>query len=123
MHVGTWFYNTNASLGDSVRQLRLAISDDNGVAWGTAVGLGWTPTLQVRAIGDPTLLLTITGSWEDASEAAATFAIGLATTLVPAAGVVAQYEAQLVMTNPGFTSIVPTGIDAQPITFNVQRWP
>lgn len=124
-YVGTWVYNTAATLPESVKLLRLDVKTNTGAGWGTAVGLGWTPTLEVRAAGKRTALAaTITGSWTDGTEVAATFDIGAATALAPAAGGDdAFYEAQLVMTNAGVRSTVGADEDSETYLFIVKRWP
>jgi len=122
--VGTWLYDTTASAGESVKRLRLDVRNADGVGWGTAVGMGWTPTLEVRKVGDGALFATITGTWEDATESAALFAIGLEASLVPAVGAdPIDYDAILVMTFGSNVSLNAADEGAEPFRFRVQRWP
>lgn len=120
--VGTWVYDSAASLGDSVKTLRMAIEDDNGLPWGTAVSTGWTPTLQAKKVGETSVFATLTGSWEDSTQGAALFAIGAETTLVPASGA-QTYESQLIMTYPGNIAVNAADDQAETYLFTVQRWP
>jgi hypothetical protein len=124
-YVGTWVYDSTHSTGDTVKTLRLDVRDSSGVAFGTAVGLGWTPKLEIRKAGDTTLLLTLTGSWEDVLVCdAALFSIGAANTLVPAAGLAPiDYEALLVMDNAGQYSMNAADDNSEPFAFRVARWP
>ena len=138
-YVGTWVYDTTAGKGDTVKSLRLDIRDNSGVPFGTSVGLGWTPTLQVRLAGGTALVDTITGDWEDATNAAALFAIGdevsagvhtfvaPTTSLKPtlATDPPIDYEAMLVMKDAGLTHRAIMGVDDQAewLAFTVKRWP
>ena len=137
-YVGTWVYDTASSKGDTTKALRLDIRDDAGVPWGTAVGLGWSPTLRVRLFGGTAIVDTITGGWEDATNTAALFAIGdevsvgvhsfvtitsLKPTLVTDPPI--DYEAMLVMVSAGGTHVGVVGVDgnAEWFAFTVRRWP
>jgi len=121
-HLGTWVYNSNASLGDSVKAASVAIRNRAGVPWGTAVGSGWTATMQVRKAGDATLVGTVTASSFDGTDAV--FALGLESALVPAAGQPGiDYEGLIFMTKPGLTGAVAADDNAEPYTFRVERWP
>ena len=123
-YVGTWVYDSTASTGDSVKLLRLDIRDSAGVGWGTAVGIGWTPTLEVRNAGDATLVATVTGAWEDATQAAALFSLGTVSALVPAASAAPiDYEGLLVMTNGAAVSMNAADDESEPFAFRVSRWP
>lgn len=123
-YVGTWVYDTTASVGDSVKALRLDVRDASGVGWGTAVGLGWTPTLEVRVAGDDAIVATITGTWEDGTESAALFQIGTVAALVPAVGALPiQYEALMVMTFSPYVAVSAADDESEPFAFTVKRWP
>lgn len=125
-YVGTWL---SGSPGDAVKLLRLSVRDTAGVGWGTAVSLGWVPTLEVRKAGDTTLFATLTGTWEDADEDAALFAIGAASSLAPVATVPAtpnqyiDYESIIVMTKSGQVGRVASNDQAASFDFRVQAWP
>lgn len=122
--VGTWVYNSAASSGESVKTLRLDVRDKSGVGWGTAVGLGWTPTLEVRLAGDDALVATITGTWEDGTETAALFQIGTVSALAPAAAAgPLDYEALMVMTLGANVSTAAADDESEPFAFRVERWP
>lgn len=128
-YVGTWVYNTAAAVADTVKTLRLDVRDASNVGWGTAVGLGWTPTLEVRLAGDDGTtapVATITGAWEDGTQSAALFQIGAVTALVPTAPTVSiDYEALMVMTSPtpGSVGVSAADDEAEPFAFTVTRWP
>ena len=121
--VGTWY------VGDNVRVLRLDVRDDHGVAWGAAVGPGYTPTLQIRKPNDTTIFATLSGAWEDGTDTAVLFAIGGATVLYPAAtspvsaNVFADYEAVLVLTNANAVTILGADGQANPFTFRIKAFP
>jgi hypothetical protein len=138
--LGTWVYDTKSSKGDTTKLSRLDIRDEQGRPWGTAVGLGWSPTLEVRRAGDAAIVATVAGAWEDATDAAALFSIGDETTITFEAGtttlvpVVAappvpnsalRYEGQIVMIDAGGTHRGVPGADGQAewFEFTVQRWP
>lgn len=114
-------------VGDNVNTLRLEVTDSDGVPWGTAVSTGWTVELEVRKAGVSTLVSTLTGSWEDATEAAALFTVGTVAALAPAAGVESQdYEGILVLTK--LTSEARLGVGnntdgVTPFQFKVRSWP
>ena len=83
-YVGTWIYDTAAAKGDYVQLMRLDARTEAGIGWGTHVGLGWAPTLQIRRPGDTTLVGIAGGSFEANAtdpESAALFQIGNETTI------------------------------------------
>jgi hypothetical protein len=123
--VGTWNFDTTNNAPDSVKTLAFDVKDPlTGDVWGTAVSTGWTPTLHVRAPGGSTLLATVTGAWEDATEARALFTLGAASTLVPAVGAAPiDYEALLVLTKSGVSAMIAADGEAEPYAFRVKRWP
>ena len=122
--VGTWVYSAAASAGDTVKTLRLDVRDRSGVGWGTAVGLGWTPTLEVRLAGDDALVSTITGTWEDGTQSAALFQIGSVSALVPASGAgPLDYEALLIMTLGSDIAVSAADDESEKFAFRVERWP
>lgn len=114
-------------VGDSVNRMRLSVTDESGVPWGTAAGTGYTPTLEVRRAGGSALVTTITGSWEDATEAKALFIIGSNASLEPAAGVVeVEYDGILVLTKAASVAKFGAGNSANgllPFQFKVCAWP
>ena len=123
-YLGTWLYNTN---GDNTKTAQLKVYDDAGVPWGTAVGAGYTPYLEVRKAGDTSLLVTITGSWSDTPNETALFTIGTNATLIAqfTAGVTSvDYEAILYLFDGG-SNRARLGADgnAEPFTFTMTKWP
>ena len=121
-NLGYWLYSTVASAGESVKTLRVEIKDDNGVAWGSAVGSGWTPLLECRKTGTYSVFHTVSGVWESATEDAALFYIGSATALVPT-GQAQTYDAMVKMYSPGFVAFNAADDQSEPFSFTVQRWP
>jgi len=123
--VGTWVYDTTNNAPDEVKTLAFNVKDPlTGDVWGTAVSTGWTPTLQVKRLGGTAIVATVTGSWEDATEARALFTLGAATVLVPAAGAAPiDYEALLVLTKAGVSAVIGADGNAEPYAFRVSRWP
>jgi hypothetical protein len=122
VYVGTWVYDSAAGQGDTVKALRLDWRDRQDRPWGTAVGLGWTPTLQVRLRDDVNVYANVTGSWEDATESAMLFMLGTASALVPASGST-NYEALLVMTYAGGRSLLASDDESDTFDFQIRRWP
>lgn len=112
---------------DDVNVMRLEVTDSDGSPWGTAVSTGWTVELEVRKAGVQTLLTTLTGSWEDATEAAALFTIGTVAALEPAAGLESQdYEALLKLTKVTNVARLGAGNNTDgvvPFCFKVRAWP
>lgn len=123
-YAGTWLAGTP---GDTVKVLRLDVRDQDGVIWGTSVGLGWTPTLELRLVDGTALATTLTGTWEDASDGAALFSIGASSSLVPAStgdpNVFADYDAILVLTKAGAVARVASDFNGEPFRVRVQAWP
>jgi hypothetical protein len=119
VYVGTWLYGES---GDDVKVLRLGVRDEHNVGWGTAVGLGFTPTLEVRKAYGATLYATLSGAWEDSTQTAALFALGQAPCLVPATGFV-EYYAILVLKKAGVRGNFASDSQRQPFRFRVERWP
>lgn len=122
-YVGTWYS------GDNVHLLRFDVRDDGRVPWGTAVGTGYTPTLEVRHAGRATVVATLSGTWEDGTNTAVLFAPGLATTLFPAqttpatVGLYSDYEATLVLTKGASVARLAADGNALPFGFRLQVWP
>ena len=115
-YVGTWY------AGDNVHLLRLEVRDDSRVAWGTAVGLGYVPTLEVRKAGSTTLFTTLTGAWQDATNAAVLVAPGSVTILAPTSGY-SDYDFILVLTKGSSVARLAADGASQPFTFRVQVYP
>lgn len=126
IYAGKWLSGTP---GDTTKILRLPVLDQDGVAWGTAVSTGWTPTLECRLPDDTGLTATLTGTWEDTNEAAALFTVGAESSLVPAPttpatpNVAAEYECVLVLTKSGVTARIGADEDCTPFRIRVQAWP
>lgn len=122
-YVGTWYP------GDNVRLLRIDVRDDSRVPWGTSVGLGYTPELEVRRPSDTTLVATLYGAWQDSTDTAALFTIGAASVLAPSQTVpathnlYADYEATLVLTNGGSVARFWADGNSTPFGFRMQAWP
>lgn len=114
-------------VGDTTNRPRLTVTDDTGVPWGTAVGTGWTPTLEVRKAGDDALVTTLTGTWTDGTESACTFNVGGAAALAPAAGVASvEYDAILILTKLAQIAKFGAGdgrAGLLPFQFKVFAWP
>lgn len=122
--VGTWIYDTTNDAGDATKLLELVVTDDAGVAWGTSVGPGYTPTLLVRLANDTTLVTTLTGTWKETPNKTALFSIGTSAALVPAAGVQkVAYEAVLRLTKTTVNGLVASNSAGLPFLFYVERWP
>lgn len=121
---GTWLSGTP---GDTCKVLRLDVRDQDGVAWGTSVGTGWTPTLEVRQVDGTSIAATLTGSWEDSSDAAALFTVGASSALVPAStgdpNVFADYDAILVLSKAGVVARIAADFNSEPFRIRVQAWP
>ncbi len=120
-YIGTWL---SGSVTDGVKAARMAVYGPAGGVWGTEMGTGWTPTLEVRLDGDDELLLTITGDWEDATEAKARFMIGEATSLAPVSPArYVDYEAIMVLERSGVQAPLTADDQAEVFKFRVQAWP
>lgn len=119
--VGTWY------AGDNVQTLRLDVRDNSRRPWGTAVGSGYIPTLEVRRPGTATVYAIVVCAWEDATNTAVLVTLGSQPLLYPsvssAADVFADYEATLVLTKGG--SVARLGADdaGAPFKFRIQRYP
>ena len=137
-YVGTWVYDTLSSKGDTIKTLRVRITNNEGIGFGTSTGLGWIPTLEVRKAGGTAVVDTITGGWEDVAQSVALFSIGdevtfgvhtfvaTTTSLVPDPGdPPIVYDAMIVMKDAGLTQRTILGSDGQAewLTFTVKRWP
>jgi hypothetical protein len=118
-YVGTWLYGES---GDDVKVLRLGIRDEHNIGWGTAVGLGFTPTLEVRKVYGSALFATLSGEWEDSTEVSALFVLGQAPCLVPTTGFT-DYYAILVLSKVGVRGNFAADAQRQPFRFRVERWP
>ncbi|HQR40959.1 MAG TPA: hypothetical protein PLF26_21430 [Blastocatellia bacterium] len=126
-NLGTFICGTNP---DTVHVCDVLVTDDNGVGWGTAVGLGYTPYLEVRVLGATTLTATLTGSWVDSAQTIARFDINAATSLKPTPTVPAtpdqyiDYEAVIVLDNgAGGLGRVAADNDGAKFQFRVQAYP
>lgn len=119
-HLGTWVYGDTGP--DAVRVLRLKVRDADGVGWGTATGLCYTPYLEVRKAGYSTVLLSVTGTWSDSLEQDALFALGQTSALAPSSGT-QDYECYLVISKPGVMGYFGADDDAGLFTFRARRWP
>lgn len=122
-YVGTWYP------GDNVRLLRFDVRDDSRSPWGTAVGSGYTPTLEVRKAGTTAVFAILSGAWEDSTDTAVLFSPGAETLLVPAQtspatqGLYQDYDAILVLTRG--LAVARLGSDgvASPFRIRIQVWP
>lgn len=119
VYAGTWVQK------DGAKYLRLAVTNENGQAWGTAMGTSpaWAVYLEVRKPGATALFATITGSWEDATEAAALFNIGAAGVFDPTTEASLTWEAILLLSRGGVEARRGADNDRQPFSFTVMRWP
>lgn len=115
-YVGTF------AVGDNVNVARFAPRTDDGTPWGTGMGTGWTAELEVHRAGVDAVLVTLTGSWETASELAALFTIGTVSQLAPVSpSVIENYEAFLKLTKLTSTYISGPAGDARiPFRFTVR---
>lgn len=92
------------AVDDNVHTARIAVFTDAGVPWGTAtasggMGTGWTAELEVHKAGVAAVLVTVSGSWETASEFAALFTLGTVGLLAPTAPATsADFEAFIKLT-------------------------
>jgi hypothetical protein len=96
--VGTWVYSSATTPTDASRVLRLKIRDASGVGWGTSVGTGYSPYLEIKKAGVDTLFATISGTWSDSTQSDALFALGAVSALRPTIEY-QDYEGYLVLTN------------------------
>lgn len=119
-YVGTWVYGTSAS--DNVRMLRFKVRDADGVGWGSSMGTGYTPYLEVRKVGATAIFATVTGSWADSTEKDALFSLGTAAALAPVSGY-QDYEFYLVIKKAGVLAYLGSDDDAGLFLFRAQRWP
>ena len=119
--VGTWVYSDVSGI-DYVRVLRLVVRDKAGLGWGSAVGLGYTPTLEIKHAGGSTVLVTMTGVWEDSTETACLFQLGELCLLVPERGY-ADYDFVLTMGRTGMSGKLMADDQAEPFRFRMQRYP
>ena len=109
---------------DNVRNMRLAITDKNGVAWGTAVATGYAVAIQCRIPGAAALTATVTGSWEDSTDGAALFTVGNVSALQPAAGLDSQdYDFLVYLTKSSNVARIGYGPTDLPFRFRVAKWP
>ena len=121
--VGKWLVKA----GDvaPVRALSIDITNDAGVAWQTAVGTGWTLSLEVHVEGEPSVFATISGAWQNGSDLTnptAEFTIGTATSLFPSTiGDEARYESYVVLTNGSFVERYGADDAGTPFGFSVLR--
>jgi hypothetical protein len=117
-HVGTWVQ------GDAGKVLRLHVTDDTGIGWGTAVGTGYTPSLEVRKVGRDTLYATVTGAWSDATEVDADFGLGQTAAFYPPASQrQMDWEFYLILSKPGVTMRMGANALEEPFSFTIKRWP
>jgi hypothetical protein len=114
--VGTWI------TGDNVRVLSLSVRDNNNVGWGTSVGKGYVPSLEIKAANDTILLTSVAGVWSDSTETEALFSPGIITSLYPTSGH-ADYDFLLYMTKPGYVAKIAADDNAEPFRFRLQRYP
>lgn len=120
-NIGTWIVNTET---DNVVSWREAITDEAGTAWGTSVGTGWTPELEIRVAGTDALVATASISWEDSSDGAVLIFPGSMTALFPAsAGQAIDYEAVIKLSKAGI--VVRKGPDGvgTVFAFRLLRFP
>lgn len=118
IYAGTWIQ------ADEGKYLRLDVRSASNEPWGTVMGTGWTCKLEVRAPGATALTATLTGSWEDATETAALFAITATSTFDPAAGEDRKtWEAILRLESGGTVVRMGADDDRQPFSLTVLRWP
>jgi hypothetical protein len=86
--------------GDNKRALRLEITDEDGIGWGTSVSQGYIPTLEIREPGSTILTVTLTGTWEGTEEKAVLFILGNVPVLYPLTDNSSRsWEALLVLKN------------------------
>ena len=120
-YVGTWTFGATE---EDLRVLRLRVVNAAGEVWGTAMGTGWSPALQIRKVNQTALAETLAGSWTDATEEYAVFAIGQDATLAPSGDARSvDYEAVLVLTKSGASTYVYADADSSPFGFRTQVWP
>jgi hypothetical protein len=121
-YVGTWLVGADGP--DWIKVLRLRVRDDHNVGWGTSVGKGYLPFLQVQRTTRATLFATVSGTWEDSTECVALFALGQAGCLAPPVGTpYYEYHAMLVMQKTGMYGYLAADDQRQRFRFRVERWP
>lgn len=118
--IDTWL---TGDVQEGLKQILLNITDDTGKAWGVGVGLGYNPTIEVRKAGQSTLFATVNGTWIDAANSQARFAVGSA--FIPDTGVSSQtYEFLTVLISPqNVPAWGASDTNGTPWSFTVQRWP
>ena len=115
-YVGTWY------AGDNVHLLRLDVRDDSRVPWGTVVGKGYCPTLEVRRAGSSTVYALVCGTWQDSTNAAVLVAPGAVPILAPSTGF-ADYDFILLLSNGAKVARLAADGAAQPFSMRVQVYP
>lgn len=122
-HVGTWLFSSGAT--DPVRNLALDVSDDNGVAWPTAVGTGYTVAIEIHKANDADVFTTLAGDWEDVGDLlnpTTLYPIGSDASLIPTTiGDEIEYDCYIVLTKVATVARYGFGPDNEPFGFTVKR--
>lgn len=115
-HIGTWVYS------DTLKTVTITFETPAGSAFDLT---SYTPKLEIKRVGAPTLATTITGSIVDATAGKARWYLGNTAALQPdTAGTVWQYEAMARLEFGSDVTFAGKGVDGgEPFNFSVRRWP
>ena len=121
--IGTFLVSGSAV--DTVSNLEILALTNEGLPWQSAVGTGYTVSVEIHKAGDDSVFATMAGDWENVGDVLnpnALFPIISSSSLIPSTiGDEVAYEAILVLTKTPI--VVRKGADAAgtPFGFSVKR--